>query len=142
MPCRHAPRREPRVLALALDSRGIRFAVVDLFEVRATGELKTNRSHVALELRRLLAREKPTAIVATTPRGLRLAQYARLRIPLLQLPPRRRSGRALLALYPEASLFGPTRRMQALLATAITALLYAPKISRRYASRSPSTPPR
>jgi len=143
MPHRHASRREPRILALEFIPQGIRFAVVDLFEVRSTGEFKTTPRHFSLELQRLLAREKPTVIVTPTPESRSLLRHARrLRIPLLLSPSRRLSGPAILALYPEVSFFGPTRPLRALLATSIAALLYAPHPSRGYASRSTPTPSR
>jgi len=144
MPHRHAPRREPRILAMEFLPQGIRFAVVDLFEVRSTGEFKTTPRHFSLELRRLLAREKPSVIVIPTSEAhRRLLRHARrLRIPLLLSSSRRLSGPAILALYPEVSFFGPTKPLRALLAAAIAALLYAPHPSRRYAPRSTPTPSR
>lgn len=124
---------------MALDLRPTTFAwaVVDLAEIRATGERPWVRRARGAELRRLIALARPTTLVVTGRRSPCLVREARrARIPVIA-PPRRAPSIAVIeALYPETRVFAPTPRLRALLRLAGAALLLSRFPSRHYAPRS------
>lgn len=134
MPTLYPPRREPRALAISVLPAVIAYAVVDPWEIRASGAVSCRpRSRLAAILR-LLRREKPTMIVtvgqALSPvlgRAARTADVpvAQARPPPLPVPVARE-------LYPElATLVAP--KLHPLAALAIAAVLHAPHLPRSYA---------
>lgn len=62
------PRRDPRVLALVPDGASIRYAAVDAWEVRGTGELPGSDARAfRLAVARLVVQTRPTVIVCSAP---------------------------------------------------------------------------
>lgn len=139
MPRRLTQRREPRVLAVLAARRGLRFASLDLDELRATGSLPPLAGRPLLvALRRLVARERPSVLAASTAalrEALRLAGQGRL--PLLSWPAQFLPPPSLRLLWPEAELFAPTKELQAVVGAAASLLLETAIPPRHYANRPP-----
>ena len=130
------------MLALTKGRRGLLFAAVDPWEIRSTGGVRPRPGSHVLPLRRLIRREKPSAIVAATPR-LReaLARAARVvGVPVVGAAPYAVSSRWARALYPELALFAPTRALESVARLAIALVLHSPNSSRRYAACRRRTP--
>jgi hypothetical protein len=126
-------RREPRVLALSSRDDSIAYVVVDLIEFRSSGEEPTTPRTKRLHLRRLVLRERPTAIVSDTSAPT-LARSNRDRVPRVPKPHRLLPFRAVAAAYPEARVFAPTERLERLARIAVTSLARGAFPSRRYAN--------
>lgn len=142
MPNRHAPRREPRILAISHRHGILRSILVDLFEIRASQETRATDSALRTTIRLLVLREKPTLVVADP---TMIEQFAKSPVkngpPWLPVVQPKGASVPLESMYPEAPLFAPTYSLQQLLHCAIHALLYSPHPPRRYANqrRSPTT---
>ncbi len=129
------PRREPRVLALSLSRHTLLWAVTDPFEIRSAGSTFVRKRTVADTVHRLVKREKPTVIVATTREladalavvaeelGLAIVTGAYPRLPVAVATD----------LYPELPLHCPTPRLARLATYALSMILHAPEHPRRYA---------
>ena len=64
----HPPRRDPRVLALIPGKTVVRYAALDAWEIRGTGELPGTDARVfRLALARLIVQTRPTVIVCRPP---------------------------------------------------------------------------
>lgn len=129
------PRREPRVLAVAACRFGLRFAVVDPWEIRSAGFTRCSQSGRADAVRRLACREKPTALASTT----------RIRSALREVSKRHRLGVVSIDLptlplaiasdlYPELPLVAPAKTTQQVAVRAIAAVLHAHIPPRQYAT--------
>jgi len=136
MPIRTPPRREPRVLSVAAFRHGLLFAVVDPWEVRSVGFVTCACSSRLTEVKRLISREKPSALVGTRrlrPALLEAGAASRLGVvkrdlPTLPLPIAR-------DLYPEIGIMAPKRAAQRVAVRAIAAVLHANIPTRHYATR-------
>jgi hypothetical protein len=144
MPTRLPPRKEPRVLALARSAGGLLFASADPWEVRGTGEIKCTERSEKLMVRRLLRREKPTAVTTADKSLAEKAEDAArsTRIPFVSapsaLPPRLIAAE----LYPELRLFAPRRELERVATLAIATVLHSSTPRRSYAPRCNRTTPR
>lgn len=136
------PRREPRVLAIARNPRGLAWACVDPWDLRGAGLLLGPRRAEPTALRFLVRREKPTAIVAGSPaahaRCSRLAR--RLRIPLVPAPSKMPPPATVRALYPALRLVAPRLELRQVALLAIAAVLHSEIPSRPYAPRRHRAP--
>jgi hypothetical protein len=137
----HAPRREPRVLALNITGARLAFVVSDLLEMRSSGDDAATARSLRLTLRRLIRRERPTAIVASGSGARHLRAVTGGLIPVVA-PPRNPLPFSVVGdVYPEAFAFAPTLRLRRLASYAVTTLARSTFPSRRYAkSRRPRTP--
>jgi hypothetical protein len=139
---RHVPRREPRVLALHITASSLAFVVLDLVEMRSSGDDTATARSLRLALRRLIRRERPTAVVAS---GRGAERHLRAvvgdRVPVL-VPPRKPLPFAVVRdVYREAVAFAPSVRLRRLASVATTTLARSTFPSRRYAkARRPRTP--
>lgn len=124
------------MLAVELRRARLAFVVVDPWEVRSTGTLVAPRSLVA-SLRRVVRREKPTVIVASsTVATVAMKGVAGSGIAVAP-PPRRCIPRMVAAeLYPELAWYAPTPELARVARMAITHILRSPKTYRRYVHRS------
>jgi hypothetical protein len=133
------PRREPRILALSLAGSTLAWVCADLYELRSSGEQRLRGRSTRPALRQLVARERPSAIAAES-KALRvaLARITGRELPLVDPPTRLIPFSVLADLYPEASLFAPTPRLERLARQAVT-VSTRELPSRHYAtSRQPS----
>ena len=136
MPIAHPPRREPRVLALTRVPRGVCFAVIDPWNVRSSGVCHIARRSEPSAIRRLIARERPTALTARDEALLPALRRAITgtgvgivtgTLPTLPVAVAR-------DLYPELGRFAPTRALQRAAVRAIAAILHGNIPTRLYAS--------
>jgi hypothetical protein len=141
---RHVPRREPRVLALDTNAVTLAYLVVDLFEVRSSGEepFRTPRS-LKLRIARLVRRERPTAIVFVRS-GAGRSLAARYRERVAQVEPSRAPlpFSVVAQIYPEAPLFAPDLRLRRLARVAVTALARSTFPPRKYETSRHQPPSR
>jgi len=130
------PRREPRVLAVARVPRGLTFAVIDPWTVRAAGTCFIARGTEHWSLRRLIRRERPTACASSSPEllaALRLATrgtgvgIVTGALPTLPVP-------VAAELFPELELHAPTRAQKRVAVLAIAAVLHGNIPTRPYAT--------
>ncbi len=134
------------MLAVVHARDGLLFATVDPWEIRSVGEVNPRPGSQVLPLRRLVRREKPTAIVAGTPRlAQTFGRAARVvGVPVLRPPPSAISGPWARALYPELPIYAPTRALEGVARLAIAAVLHSPIPARTYAvtrrRRTPAHP--
>lgn len=135
MPTFRPPRREPRLLAVAITRAGIAFAVADPWEVRSAGTVASTARARRLVLVRLVRREKPTAIVAEGRAIRRLAAAVGRELGLAVVPPPLPTLpiRTARDLYPELPIHAPTSALERLAVLAIAAVLNAEPTSRLYA---------
>ena len=137
MPIRTPPRREPRVLAAAGSRHGLRFAVVDPWEVRSAGLVKCDRASRVDALRKLIRREKPTALAGTPSIRAELCEaFTESRLGVVTrdfptLPPPVAAD-----LYPELVLVAPKIATQQVVVRAIAAVLHANIPTRHYETLS------
>ncbi len=142
MPYRFPPRREPRILAVAVVVRGLAFVVVDPWVIRGSGRIHCREPSRTAALLRLVRREKPTAVVAAGPALARAAEriarecgIAAVRRPDEEIP-----VDIAQELFPELPLFAPGD-LSPLAALAISAVLHVTPHPRRYAhSRHHASP--
>lgn len=137
MPCIHPPRREPRIIAFVPRGRRLAWAVVDPWEIRGAGVIRTGARSRLASVRRLVRREKPSAVVTSSvPFHSALARGA-LRFGPVVLSPRSPNIPRDIAsdLYPEFDLCTPSALLRQAASLAITTCIYAPIPSRRYVHR-------
>jgi hypothetical protein len=135
MPIRYPPRREPRVLAVAVIPTGLAFAVVDPWIVRSTGRTRCRRHTRRAAILRLVRREKPTAITtadaALIEHITKIAKHCGIAVIKKRVP---KMPVAIASdLYPELPLFAPGK-LGRLAALAISAVLHVTPQSRLYAN--------
>ncbi len=136
MPIYHPPRREPRVLALAIAGDEIAWAVADPYMIRGAGRAAGQlRSRPAM-VQRLVRREKPTLLVVGSEAlaGVVARVARRTGVPVAAGRPPRLSRSIACDLYPELRALAPGR-LESLAVRAVAAVLYADTPSRRYAPR-------
>lgn len=115
---------------------GLAWAVVDPWEIRGSGILAKSRSTIHA-VRRLVSREKPTAIATNSAPLARLLRNRGSRSePALIQPPIPALPLSIARdLYPEFAFYAPTRPLQRVTALAISAALHSPVTTRRYAHK-------
>lgn len=142
MSTRRPPRREPRVLAVRVNRRGATFACVDPWEVRSSGTAPVRPGHEIGALRRLVAREKPTAVVLDGALRRKIDPLD-LAVPVLSTPRERPSIPLATELFAELATFAPTPALCSAVLLAIAAVLAGGVPPRHYASPRPRPlPPR
>lgn len=121
---------------------GVAFAVADPWNVRAAGTIRIPRAAFSWALRRLIRRERPTAVFAPGPELVNAARVASRGISvgivtgsLPTLPVAIASD-----LYPELQLHAPTRALQRVAVLAIAAVLHGNVPTRKYATTRHRTP--
>ncbi len=135
MPIRYPPRREPRVLAIALTAGRIAFAVADPWVVRGTGQRPCSARARPDAVARLVCREKPTTIVAANPAAEHwLRRRKSLAIPIVERPRAHLPRQVASELYPELPLLA-AGRLGPVAAVAIATVLHTNPPSRQYAPR-------
>lgn len=136
MQTHYPPRREPRVLAVLPARRGLAFAVVDPWEIRAAGIERCGPESIAYAIVRLVRREKAVAIAcgrkSLLPAVKRAAAVTRIGF-VAEPPPTLPVGIAA-DLYPELAVHAPTKRLKNAAAVAIAAVLHSNIPSRKYAA--------
>lgn len=143
MPIYHPPRREPRVLAVAIAANEIAWVVADPYMIRGAGRAAGELRSRPATLQRLVRREKPTLLVVGSEAlaGLVTRVARRNGVPLAAGRPPRLSRSIACDLYPEIRTLAPGR-LESLAVRAVAAVLYADTPSRRYATRRNRTLPR
>ena len=133
------PRREPKALAVDLHPKGICLAVCTPWNLGNCGVQRCRDPNRALALRRIIRRERPTALTTLNATLVPLLDEAgkSFRLPVVDahaLPlPRFDVARDL---FPEVVIVAPTHRLKAVARLAIAAVLHAEPTSRNYARRN------
>jgi len=137
----HPPRREPRVLALAVTPKGLHFACADPWHLRSAGPVRCTNHSKSAALLRVARREKPTALFSPDDSlGDVLQDIARVTGavvipgPLPHLPVHIARD-----LYPDLPLVAPGS-LGLIAALAISAVLNGTVRPRTYASHRHPTP--
>lgn len=135
MPIRYPPRREPRILAVARSPNGLAFAIADPWVIRGSGHADCSRRSEASAVRRIIRREKPTAVVSTDIDLLPAVQRAAetTSIPWLRSQVPKVPVVIASELYPELPLLAPGD-LGPLAALAISYVLHSTIPPRSYAA--------
>lgn len=135
MPCSYPPRREPRILAIVPCRGGIAWVVVDPWEIRGAGTARTQSRQATV--RRLMRREKPSALVTSAASLHRILARGGGRMDPTLLAPRSPNIPPEIArdLYPEFDLYATTPSVRLAASLAITTCIYAPIPTRSYPLR-------
>ena len=135
MTLRYPPRREPRVLAIAPDSRRLLWAVADPWEIRGAGRLRCSYRAQASAIIRLARRERPTVIVAPRRSFNRLSfALGDIGVPFLPASFPIAPEPIAAELFPEIALHATTRALRKVAVEAISAVLHGQFPSRNYAA--------
>lgn len=134
MPIRYPPRREPRVLAIARSPTGLAFAVADPWVIRGSGFAPCSRRSEMAAIRRMVRREKPTALASPDHRFPALRRLAReFGIPFVRAPVPELPVPIASELYPELPLLAP-EVLGRLAALAVSHVLHSSVPPRTYAA--------